>query len=129
MKTQLKWWLLGLCLTTLAVVATPIATAQTPVSLKVYDPTGAIEVTQLHAPRLSDLNGKTICLVSDEMWEAQRTFALIADLLQKQFPTAKIIAQDKFSMGTTGQRNVENPLVAEKVKAAGCEAAIVGNAG
>ena len=67
------------------------ATAQSPVTLKVYDPTGAIEVTQLFARRLDDLNGKTVCEVSDGMWEDQRTFALIGQLLQRQFPTAKII--------------------------------------
>ncbi len=44
------------------------------VSLEVYDPTGAVEITELYAPRLNDLNGKTICELSDRVWEDYRTF-------------------------------------------------------
>jgi len=34
-----------------------------PVTLEVYDPTGAFEVTNLFSPRLDTLEGKTICEV------------------------------------------------------------------
>lgn len=69
--------------------------AADPVTLEVYDATGAFEITKLHAPRLPDLNGKTICEISNNQWEARRTFPLIRELLQKQFPTAKIIPYDE----------------------------------
>jgi hypothetical protein len=106
----------------------PTAAPPAPVTLKVFDPTGAIEVTQLFAPRLSDLNGKTICEVSNTSWEAARTFPVIRELLIKQYPTAKIIDFTRFPSGTTTISD-ENSKLGDKLKAAGCQAAIVGNAG
>jgi len=102
------------------------AAAPAPVTLKVYDPTGAIEVTQLFAPRLADLNGKTICEVSDVSWEAARTFTQIRQLLQKQFPTAKFVTWDQFP---SGNPEADDAKLGDLAKAKGCQAAIVGNAG
>jgi len=107
-------------------VPAPTATPA-PVTFTLYDPTGAIEVSKLFTPRLDTLAGKTICEVSDDMWQAQRTFPLIRQLLQKQFPTAKIIPYTEFPHGSgtiAGDAEIGN-----KLKAAGCQAAIVGNAG
>ncbi len=120
-----KWFVLGMLLVALVAVSAPAANAQAPVTLEVYDPTGAFEVTQLHAPRLADLNGKTICEISDNLWETDRTFPLIRGLLQKQFPTIKIIPFDKMPAATTDAAS----KLGEAVKKAGCEGAIVGNAG
>jgi hypothetical protein len=122
MKAALKWLLLGLLLAAFVTVSSPVATAQAPVTLQVYDPTGAFEVTQLFTARLADLNGKTICEVTDDMWEADRTFPVIRDLLQKQFPTAKIVPFSDLP-GTGDEK------VGEAAKAKGCQAVIVGNAG
>jgi len=107
------------------------ATAQAPVTLKVYDPTGAFEVTQTFAPRLADLNGKTICELSNNSWEHNRTFPAITQALQNQFPTAKIIAYDKLPSGmtTVSTPGIDSDSTAAAVKAAGCQAVIVGNAG
>ena len=62
--------------------------ANTPVTLEVFDPTGASEVTEVHAPRLDTLDGKTICEISQEpdgqSWEARRTFPFIRELLKKR---------------------------------------------
>jgi hypothetical protein len=100
------------------------AAAAGPVTLAVYDPTGVIEVTQLFAPRLADLNGKTICDLSDNMWQVARTFPLIDQMLQKQFPTAKIIPYTEFPSGTA-----DNDTAVNLMKQKGCQAVIVGNAG
>jgi hypothetical protein len=116
---------LWVCSTLVMVASTKDVLAAGPVTLKVYDPTGAINITQLFSPRLADLNGKTICEVSNDEWEAYRTFPMITDLLQKQFPTAKFIASDKFPTASTDI----NPKLVDAVKAAGCQAVIVGNAG
>jgi hypothetical protein len=102
------------------------ASAAEPVTLQVYDPTGAIEVTQLFAPRLADLHGKTICEVSNASWEDNRTFPLIRELLQRQFPTAKIIPYTEFPMGIAP---IDIDKIGDIVKAKGCQAAILGNAG
>ncbi len=101
--------------------------AAEPVTLQVYDPTGPFAVTKVHAPRLTDLNGKTICEISNAGWEAHRMFPLIRDLLQRQFPTAKIVP---YTEVVETRRNCENvEYVAKMVKAKGCQAVIAGNAG
>lgn len=106
MKTTLKWLLLGLFLVALMATSTPRVAAQTPVTLQVYDPTGAYEVTQLHAPRVADLNGRVLCEVSSYNWEWDRTFPVIRDLLQKQYPTIKIVPWDK--LGVNSRAEEEN---------------------
>jgi hypothetical protein len=124
MKTLGKWMLLALLLGVFTTVSSPVATAQGPVSLKVYNPTGAVAVKQLFAPRLADLNGKTICEMG-ESWESERTFPLITSLLQRQFPTIKIVDDTKIPRWTA---NPDQKMV-DAIKAAGCQAVIIGNAG
>jgi hypothetical protein len=50
-------------------ILTTGAEIQGTVKLETPDSTGAIEVTQLHAPRLANLSGKTICELSNGAWE------------------------------------------------------------
>ncbi len=109
------------------IFSTKEAIAADPVRLEVLDPTGAIEVTNLFAPRLADLNGKTICELSNDSWEAQRTFPAIRELLQRQFPTAKIVPYTEFAHGNRELEGASNigDIVAKK----GCQAVITGNAG
>ena|GEM_PF-1070062 len=99
-----------------------------PVTLEVYDPTGAIEVTQLFSPRLDTLEGKTICEISNESWQADRTFALIEEVLTKLYPTIKFIPWTEFPSGTD-VITAESSGIGDLVKAAGCDAVITGNAG
>jgi hypothetical protein len=103
------------------------AGAAEPVKLDVYDPTGAIEVTQLFASRVADLNGKTICELSNDSWEAQRTFPAIRELLQRQFPTAKIIPYTEFVHGNIPLESAKD--IGDVAAKRGCQAVIVGNAG
>ncbi|MFC1986561.1 hypothetical protein ACFLWC_06195 [Chloroflexota bacterium] len=93
-------------------------------SIEVYNPTGTIEITQLYAPRLADLNGKTICELSNFTWEDQRTFPLIRKLLKKQFPDVKIVPFTEFQdiYGT------EADALSKALREKGCDGAIVGNA-
>jgi hypothetical protein len=103
------------------------ARAAEPVTLEVLDPTGAIEVTNLFAPRLADLNGKTICELSNDSWEARRTFSAIRELLQRQFPTVKIIPYTEFAYGNIPLESAKD--IGDVALKKGCQAAIVGNAG
>jgi hypothetical protein len=111
------------------------AATPAPVTLTLYNPTGAAEVTQLFAPRIDTLAGKTICEVSNDAWESNRTFPLIRELLQKMYPTAKFIPYTEFSPTITGATGsptyggIDDDKTAAFVKAKGCQAVIVGNAG
>lgn len=98
-----------------------------PVTLEVFNPTGATEVTELFVPRLADLHGKTICELDDGLWESNRTFPVINQLLQRQFPTAKIVPYTEFP--TLPNPVNADPKMVAAVKEKGCQAVIVGNAG
>jgi ABC-type amino acid transport substrate-binding protein len=95
------------------------------VTLEFFDPSGALEVTQLFAPRIDTLAGKRIGIVTNEQWQAFRTLPLLRELIQKDFPTAEVLPIDAYPQG-----NVLIPTeeTAQAVKASGVDAVIVGNA-
>jgi hypothetical protein len=92
--------------------------------LEVYNPTGAIETTEIHASRLDDLRGKTICELSDRVWEDYRIFPRIRELLTKRIPDIKIIPYTEFP----NIYGIEDHVLIEKIRQKGGQAAIVGNA-
>ena len=95
------------------------------IALEVLNPTGAQEITALHAPRLSNLRGKTIGELSNGIWETHRTLPFIRELLQQRFPDVKIIPYTEFPVGTRG---IDDDRIGEVVKERGCDAVILGNA-
>jgi hypothetical protein len=97
-----------------------------PVTLDLSNPAGAREVTVLHTARLDTLEGKTICELSNLGWQSHRTFPLIRQLLQQQFPTATFIPYTEFPQGTS---DIPTQETVDAVIAAGCDAVIAGNAG
>jgi hypothetical protein len=102
------------------------ATVVGPVTLNLYNPTGGTEVTQVHAPRLPNLNGKTICELSNGTWGDLRTFPLIRELLQRRFPDAKLIPFTEFPVGS---EQIDKESTIDMVIKKGCQAVITGNAG
>ena len=97
-------------------------------NLEVFDPSGFTESAELslYAPRLSDLSGKTICELSNgEIWEVDRTFPLIRQMLRKQFPDIKLVPYTEFPAGV---REIDIDDIANMVAARGCDAVIGGNA-
>jgi hypothetical protein len=79
-----------------------------PVTLKLYDPTGALETTVVHAPRLDTLAGKTICELSNIAWEHQRIFPAVREEMKKRFPTLKIIPYTEVIDRRMDLENLEN---------------------
>ena len=71
--------------------------------IEFHDPSGAIEVTQPHAPRVGALAGKRIGFVSNEQWQAYRMLPL-------------------------GNAVIGSEETAALVKASGVDAVIIGNA-
>ena len=95
------------------------------VKLDFFDPSGGIEVTQAHAPRLDTLAGKRIGIVTNEQWQAFRTLPLIKQLFERDFPGTEVLPIDAFPQG--------NALIGEEetarlVKDSGVDAVIIGNA-
>ena len=95
------------------------------VKLEFYDPSGALEVTQPHAPRLASLEKKRIGFVSNEQWQAYRMLPMLKEMLEADFPGVEVLPVDAFPQG--------NALIGEEetaalVKKSGVDAVIVGNA-
>jgi len=51
------------------------------ISLEFHDPSGAIEVKQPHAARVTALGGKRVGFVSNEQWQAYRMLPRLKTLL------------------------------------------------
>ncbi|MBC26709.1 MAG: hypothetical protein CMM41_05805 [Rhodospirillaceae bacterium] len=93
--------------------------------LEVFDPTGAIEIKQLHAARFASLNGKKIGLVSNDEWQAHRTLPLVGDLLRSKCKDIEVLAPDYFPVGNDPIDTEELVKVAQDLEV---DAIIVGNA-
>ena len=94
-------------------------------TMEVFDPSGATEVVNLHARRLDTLAGKTVALLSDDMWQAHRMLPLLREKLQAQYPDATFIPETEFPMGT---RQMDTEETVDMLVARGVNAVIVGNA-
>ena len=95
------------------------------VELVFHDPSGAIEITQPHAPRLDAIAGKKIGIVTNEQWQAYRTLPLIKTLFENDFPGVEMLPLDAYPQG--------NALIGEEetarlVKNSGVDAVIIGAA-
>ena len=95
------------------------------INLEFYDPSGAIEVKQSHAPRVATLAGKRVGFVSNEQWQAYRMLPLLKGLLEADFPGIEVLPIDAFPQGNA---LIGNEETAELVKASGVDAVVVGNA-
>ncbi len=106
-------------------ISAPAAASADSSILQVCDPTGGMEITEVHAPRLDTLDGKTICELSNDSWQAHRVLPEIRRLLQERFPTAKFIPYTEFP---TGNERIDTEKAVELVARAGAHAVIIGNA-
>ena len=95
------------------------------IQLEFYDPAGALEITQPHAPRLDAIEGKRIGFVTNEQWQAYRTLPLIKSLFEKDFPGVEILPLDAFPQGNA---LIGEEKTAQMVKDSGVDAVIIGNA-
>ena len=94
-------------------------------ALEVFDPSGATEITKLHAARLGGLEGKTIALLSDDMWQTHRMLPLLKERLEARYSDITVIAETEFPMGS---RAIDADEVADMMVSKGVDGVIVGNA-
>jgi hypothetical protein len=93
--------------------------------LEFYDPSGALEVTQRHAPRLDTLAGKRIGFVSNEQWQAYRMLPMLKAQLEADFPGIEVLPVDAFPQGNALIGTAETAAL---VKKSGVDGVIVANA-
>ena len=96
------------------------------VNLEVFNPAGDLEGEMGYAARLNDLNGKTICEVSNRLWQADRTFERIRRLMRARYPDGRILPYTEFPYGSL---QIDTDGIGERVEKKGGQAVIVGNAG
>ena len=94
-------------------------------ALEIFDPTGATEVTKLHAERLGSLSGKTIGFISNDMWQAHRMLPLLRDWISEHHPDTTLIAEDEVPMGST---EIDTEEAVDALEARGGDAVVVANA-
>lgn len=78
------------------------------------------------APRLPDLNGRTICELWDGIFRGEIIYPRIRAALQRRFPGVRFVGHEAFG-NVYGPR--ERDVVAslpERLREHGCDAAIVG---
>lgn len=98
------------------------------IKLKVYDPSGNVEITSTFADRLDTIDGKTIAFVGNGMWEEDRTFALLQEEMEKNYQNVTIIGPENFPRHSDDLTVNKNGLP-EKMQELGVDAVVVGNAG
>ena len=96
------------------------------VTLAMLNPAGGLEAPEVHAQRLDSLAGKTICELSNDSWESERTFETIREELRKRFPDMRVIPYTEFPIGVDP---IDVDDMASLLMEKGCQAVISGNAG
>lgn len=108
---------------------------------EVLSPAGETTITRVPAaPRLDTLNGKTICELSSNMYNAHVSFPIIRELLKKQYPAIKIVPYEEMNKGLPGntvkiltgdvaEQEEKGRAAVATARANGCDAVIVGNGG
>lgn len=80
------------------------------------------------APRIPDLNGKTICELWDGMFRGETIYPLVREYIKAKFPSVKFVDYSMFGkIDVDGPR--ERAVVAglpENLRSRGCDAVIVG---
>jgi len=94
-------------------------------TLEFHDPSGVLEVTQPHAPRLASLAGKRIGFVSNEQWQAYRMLPMLKEMLEAEVPGVSVLPIDTFPQGNALIGNEETAALVKKSRV---DAVIVGNA-
>ncbi len=100
--------------------------------LEVVSPVGLDAVKRTGtAPRLADLNGKTIGEIWNGVFKGDVTFPIIRRLLQQRYPSVRIIPFTEFphvpgSDNPADQRERARHIAA-LAKQKGCDAVITGN--
>lgn len=94
-------------------------------TVELFDPSGATEITQLHAARLGSLDGKKIGLISNDSWQAHRMLPLVGEMIKAEYPTAEIIPYDEFPIGN---KLIDTQETIDRAKELNVDAVLVGNA-
>ena len=96
---------------------------------EVYWPRGARQQkTRALAPRLDDLNGKTVAQLWDQLFKGDVVFEILEESLKARFPGVKFVSWREFGSTHGGEEKEALAALPEKLKALGVDAVISGMA-
>ncbi len=95
------------------------------VTLEFHDPSGTLEVTQPFAPRLDNIEGKRIGIVTNDQWQAYRMLPKLKELIEADFKGVEVLPLDVYPQGNL---LIGTEETAAAVKKSGVDAVIIGNA-
>ena len=84
-----------------------------------------VEVMTL-APRLDDLNGKTVCQLWDYLFRGDEIFPMLEDALRERYPDIKFVRYDEFGSTHGGDERDVMAALPDKLKQLGADAVISG---
>jgi hypothetical protein len=113
--------------------ARPAAKEASPM-YRVVRPTGdVVHPMIVQAPRPDTLEGKTICLTSNEGFKAHVTFPVIEDLLRQKYPNLRLIPPAEMPRAVkppaVGATDTATDAMIDSLRQKGCQAVISGNGG
>ena len=102
---------------------------------EVVSPLGESVIRMMNmAPRLSTLEGKTICEIWNEGFRGDESFPIIEKMLRERYPAIKLIPYTEFPLATIASLHPETKeetlaALSAAIKKKGCDAVITGNGG
>ena len=82
--------------------------------------------TTAAAPRVPDLNGKTICELWDVIFRGETIYPLVRDYIRKRFPDARFVTYEEFGNFHGAREAQVSSEIPAKLRAHGADAVIVG---
>jgi hypothetical protein len=78
------------------------------------------------APRLPDLNGKTICELWDVIFRGETIYPLVREYIRKRFPDVRFVGYEEFGNFHGAREAQVSATIPAKLAAHHADAAIVG---
>jgi hypothetical protein len=82
--------------------------------------------TTAQAPRLPDLNGKTVCELWDVIFRGETIYPLVREYIKKRFPGVKFVPYSEFGNFHGAKEHDVIGTLPEMLRAHGADAVIVG---
>ena len=78
------------------------------------------------APRLGDLNGKTVCELWDVIFRGETIYPLVREYIKARFPGVKFVGYAEFGNFHGAREHQVSATIPDKLRAHKADAAIVG---
>ena len=78
------------------------------------------------APRVPDLNGKTICELWDVIFRGETIYPLVREYIKKRFPGVKFVGYEEFGNFHGAREHEVSATIPDKLRVHKADAVIVG---